>query len=95
MTATNTTIQMPASLTAAVSGRGPADPARWGLEALVAEGVREGLLAARDAGELLGLGYFETEAFLREKGVPAEYTHEDAEEDRDHLRGMFPHLFPR
>ncbi|MBV9937073.1 MAG: hypothetical protein JO150_01105 [Acidobacteriaceae bacterium] len=37
---------------------------RWGWEALVLEAVREGLLSRGQAGELLGLGFHEREAFL-------------------------------
>lgn len=84
---TAATIEVPASLTAAVAAeRGTAALPRWGLEALVAEGVREGLLTARDAGEILDLGYFQTEAFLKEKGVPAAYTQEDLEQDLADMR---------
>ena len=90
-----TAIEVPATLASAVIAElGAAALPRWGLEAIVAEGVREGLLTTGEAGELLGLGYSETEAFLKRKGVPAVFTDEDMEQDGAHLREMFPDLTP-
>ena len=59
---------------------------RWGLEALVLEGVREGMLSTGEAGELLGMGYFETEGFLKAKGVPLLLSTEEFERDQADLR---------
>ena len=46
------------------------------------EGYRTGRLPHRQVGEMLGLDYWQTEAFLAERGVPLNYSVADLEADR-------------
>lgn len=80
---TTITIEVPAPLTEEL---GEAAMPRWALEALVLEGVREDILSVGEAGQILGLGYFQAEAFLKEKGVPVLMSDEDFERDQSDLR---------
>ena len=59
---------------------------RWAIEALVLEGVREGLLSTGEAGEFLGLGYFQAETFLKDKGVSLVVSDADFDRDQADLR---------
>ena len=82
-----TTIEVPAGLTEALSeSLGETPLARWAVEAMVVEGVREGLLSTGEAGEILGLGYFEAEAFLKAKGVPVVLSDVEFAQDQADLR---------
>ena len=78
-------LEIPAVLGAAiVAGLGPSALPKWGRNALVAEGVREGLLTLGEtltlgeAAELLGLGCFEAEGVPQGQGGGA----------RPHRRGV-------
>ena len=55
---------------------------RRALEALAVEGYRSGALTRGLVGRMLGLNFWETEAFLKERGVDLQYTLEDLEQDR-------------
>lgn len=82
-----TTIRVPASLTAALTDSlGETALARWAVEAMVVEGVREGRLSTGKAGEILDLGYFQTEAFLKDRGVPLVLSNEEFAQDQADLR---------
>ena len=82
-----TTIRIPARLTQALAeSLGETPLARWAIEAMVVEGVREGRLSTGEAGEFLGLGYFQAEAFLKAKGVSAALSDEEFAEDQADLR---------
>lgn len=64
------------------------DVSRGTLEAVAVEGYREGALTREQVGRLLGLSFWETEAFLKERQAYLAYTEEDLEQDRrnlDHL----------
>lgn len=70
---------------------------RWGdlsrhvMEALAIEAYSEGLLTQHQVGKLLGFdSRFETEAFLKKRDAPPDYTPEDLEEDLRRLRGVEP-----
>ena len=52
------------------------------LEALAIESYRSERLTQGELGALLGLGFAETEAFLRAHGAPLHYDLEDLEADR-------------
>ena len=45
------------------------------------EGYRSGRLSQRQVGEMLGLDYWQTESFLKERGVPLNYSAADLEAD--------------
>lgn len=81
------TIRVPAALTHALAeSLGETPLARWAVEAIVVEGVREGLLSTGEAGEFLGFGYFQAEAFLKAKGVSLAVSDADFDRDQADLR---------
>ncbi|HEX7185244.1 MAG TPA: UPF0175 family protein [Thermoanaerobaculia bacterium] len=58
---------------------------RGTLEAVAVEGYRDGALTRDQVGRLLGLSFWETEAFLKERQAYLAYTEEDFEQDRRDL----------
>ena len=82
-----TPIEVPTGLTEALAqSLGDTPLARWAVEAMVVEGVREGRLSTGEAGGFLGLGYFQAEAFLKARGVPAALSDEEFAQDQADLR---------
>jgi predicted HTH domain antitoxin len=61
------------------------DLARGALEAIAAEGFRDGTLTRDQVGRLLDLSFWETEAFLKRRQAYLHYTEADLEEDRQDL----------
>jgi predicted HTH domain antitoxin len=61
------------------------DLTRGTLEAVAVEGYREGALTRDQVGRLLGLSFWETEAFLKQRQAYLAYTEEDFEQDRRDL----------
>jgi hypothetical protein len=55
------------------------------LEAVALEGYRDGTLTRDDVGHLLGLSFWETEAFLKDRQAYLAYAEEDLEQDRRDL----------
>lgn len=60
----------------------------WGAEmaqrirkAIAAEGYRQRVLSRKDVGEMLGLDLWQTEAFLKEYGLPMHYDLSDLDAD--------------
>jgi len=68
--------------------------AEWGdlsqaaREALAIESYRQGKLSVGQCGEVLGLSFAETEAFLRSRGVDLAMTLEDVQRDQQCLKGL-------
>lgn len=58
------------------------DVSRGTLEAIAVEGYRDGTLTRDQVGRLLGLPFWETEAFLKRRHAYLAYTEEDLEDDR-------------
>lgn len=58
---------------------------RGALEAVALEGYRDGTLTRDEVGHLLGLSFWETEAFLKERQAYLAYAEEDLEQDRSDL----------
>jgi predicted HTH domain antitoxin len=58
------------------------------LEAVAIEGYRQERLSQGEVGELLGLGFSQTEAFLRERGIALHYDLDDLEADRQANRKL-------
>jgi predicted HTH domain antitoxin len=52
------------------------------MEDAAIEGYRAGRLSHRQVGEMLELDYWQTEALLKERGVPLNYSVADLEADR-------------
>jgi predicted HTH domain antitoxin len=60
------------------------------VEDAVIERYRAGRLSHRQAGEALALNYWQTEAFLKERGVPLNYSAADLEADAATLEKILP-----
>jgi predicted HTH domain antitoxin len=61
------------------------DLSRGTLEAVAVEAYRDGTLSRDQVGRLLGLSFWETEAFLKQRQAYLAYTEEDLQSDRDDL----------
>ena len=61
------------------------DVSRGAIEAIAAEGYRDGTLSRDQVSRLLGLSYWETEEFLKRRKAYLAYTEEDFENDRKDL----------
>lgn len=61
------------------------DVPRGAIEAIAVEGYRDGTLSRDQVGRLLGLSFWETEAFLKRRHAYLTYTEEDLENDRQDL----------
>jgi predicted HTH domain antitoxin len=64
------------------------DMPRRALEAIAVDGYRSGALTRAQVGRLLGLSFWETEAFLKERRAYLPYDEADLEQDRsaiDHV----------
>jgi predicted HTH domain antitoxin len=62
-------------------GETPAAVGRNVIEYAAVESYRVGRLSHRQVGQLLGLDYWQTENFLRERNVPLNYSSADLEAD--------------
>jgi predicted HTH domain antitoxin len=60
------------------------------VEDAVIERYRGGRLSHRQVGEALGLNYWQTENFLKERGVPLSYSAADLEADAATLEKIPP-----
>lgn len=67
------TLEMPDQV-ARQWGETPDAVSRHVLEDAAVEGYRAGRLSQRQVGAMLGLDYWQTEAFLSERGVPLNYS---------------------
>ena len=61
------------------------DVSRGTVEAIAVEGYRDGTLTRDQVSKLLGLSFWETEAFLKRRQAYLAYTEEDLEKDRQDL----------
>ncbi|HXR05822.1 MAG TPA: UPF0175 family protein [Candidatus Acidoferrum sp.] len=74
---------------------------RWGdtpdavgrhvMEDAAIEGYRAGRLSHRQVGQLLALDYWQTEIFLKKRGVPLNYSAADLEADHATLAKILAH----
>ena len=71
-------------------GGNPKAIGRHVVEDAAIERYRAGRLSHRQVGEALGLDYWQVETFLKERGVPLNYSAEDLEADREALGKLFP-----
>lgn len=74
------TVEMPDQV-ARQWGETPDAVGRHVLEDAAVEGYRAGRLSQRQVGAMLGLDYWQTEAFLAERGVPLNYSSADLATD--------------
>jgi hypothetical protein len=84
------TVKMPDQV-ARQWGETPDAVGRHVMEDAAIEGYRAGRLSHRQVGEMLGLDYWQTETFLKERGVPVNYSTEDLEADN----GTFDKILAR
>jgi len=61
------------------------------MEDAAIEGYRAGRLSQRQVGAMLGLDYWQTEAFLKERGVPLNYSAADSEADNVTMDKILTH----
>jgi predicted HTH domain antitoxin len=66
------------------------DLPRGVLEAIAVEGYRGGALSCDEVRRLLGLSFWDAEAFLKKRQACLEYDDEDFERDRRSLDGIPP-----
>jgi predicted HTH domain antitoxin len=66
------------------------DLSRGALEAVAVEGYRDGTLSREQVGRVLGLSFWETEAFLKERQACLAYDEQDLEQDRRDLDRLGP-----
>jgi predicted HTH domain antitoxin len=66
------------------------DLSRGTLEAVAAEGYRDGTLSRDQVGRLLGFSFWETEAFLKERQAYLAYDEQDLDQDRRDLDNIRP-----
>jgi predicted HTH domain antitoxin len=66
------------------------DLSRGTLEAVALEGYRDGTLSREQVGRVLGLSFWETEAFLKERQAYLAYDEGDLEQDRRDLDRLGP-----
>jgi predicted HTH domain antitoxin len=60
------------------------------LEAVAVEGYRGGALSRYEVGRILGLSFWDAEAFLKERRAYLAYNEEDLEQDRRDLGPIAP-----
>jgi hypothetical protein len=78
------TVKMPDAV-ARQWGETPDAVGRHVMEDAAIEGYRAGRLSHRQVGEMLGLDYWQTEVFLKARGVPLNYSVADLEADNGTL----------
>ena len=66
------------------------DLSRGAVEAVALEGYRDGSLTRDQVSRLLGLSFWDTEAFLKERQAYLSYDEEDFEQDRRDLDRIAP-----
>jgi len=66
------------------------DVSRGTLEAIALEGYRDGTLTRAQVGRLLGLSFWDTEAFLKQRQAYLAYNEEDLAQDRRDLDRIGP-----
>src|SRR3954463_5244798 len=66
------------------------DVPRRVLEAVAVEAYRSGALSREQVGDLLGISFWQTEAFLKEHQAYLDYGVKDLEEDRASLKRILP-----
>lgn len=60
------------------------------IESAAIEDYRAGCLSHRQIGEMLGLDYWQTETFLKERGIPLNYSATDQEADSATFEKILP-----
>ena len=77
----NVAVELPEEIARQLQGAWDDVPRRV-LEAIAVEGYRSGALTRGQVGRLLGLSYWQTESFLKERQAYLPYEEADLEQDR-------------
>jgi len=80
------TLEVPDDIAQALSGAGHADPQRFALQAVAAEGYRKNRLTQKQVGEVLGLSRIQAEDFLACHADPDEYEPDRLAREAESLR---------
>jgi predicted HTH domain antitoxin len=83
------TVKMPDQI-ARQWGDTPEAVGRRLIEDAAIEGYRAGRVSHRQVGEMLGIDYWEADAFLKERGVPVNYSVADLDIDSATLEKVLP-----
>jgi predicted HTH domain antitoxin len=83
------TIELPESIATQLQSNW-GDLSRRALEALAIEAYRAELLSQPQVGEILGLNFWETEKFLKDRRVFLPYDENDLQEDMITLERVLP-----
>jgi len=89
MMMTNVSVQLPEDIARQLETAWKNLPRR-ALEAIAVEGYRSGALTRGQVGRMLGLSFWETEAFLKERQAYLHYDEADLEQDRVALDHVIP-----
>ena len=81
------TVELPDEIARRLAERQP-DLSRAVLEATAIEAVRDGVISARKAAEMLGVGRDTMDGILKRADVYLDYTLEDLEQDRETHRRL-------
>ncbi len=81
------TIELPPAIEQNL-GAGGRDISRRALELLAVDGYRETRLSQRQVGEMLGMNFWETEAFLKKHEAYLQYDISDFNRDREALQRL-------
>ncbi len=85
------TLELPDDVAELLAAKNGAGLPRAVLEMVAVEGYRSGALTHAQVRRLLGFeNRFDVEVFLKERGIPLEYTIEDLEQDRETHRRLGP-----
>jgi predicted HTH domain antitoxin len=82
------TLELPDEIEQQLQEEWNGDLPRKILEAVAVEGYRQGALSRGQVGELLGLSFHDTEAFLKGRDASPPYSVEDIEKGRVALEGL-------
>ena len=77
------TIELPDSIREQIEEK--QELSRFALEAVALEGYRQEALSRGQVGRMLGLSFWQTEAFLKEHGAYLHYDMQDFEQDMETL----------
>ncbi|HZP82389.1 MAG TPA: UPF0175 family protein [Chthonomonadaceae bacterium] len=82
------TLELPQEIERQLQEAWNGDLPRRILEAVAVEGYRQGALSRGQVSELLGLSFYDTEAFLKERGAFSPYSIAEVEKGRVALEGL-------
>jgi predicted HTH domain antitoxin len=85
----NVAVNLPEDIAKRLEATWP-DLSRGTLEAIALEGYRSEALTRDQVARLLGLSFWETEAFLKERRAHLAYNDEDLEQDRSTIDRLRP-----